>query len=376
MRAPDVGTSNRMDHALSHIAWEAEPAEPGHDRELEAYARRRFGMPHPTVRYFVDAPWVARAVIDLQVQFGLLLKLDQRTADLIGLVVSQENSCRFCFAVVRSTLWLHGMSMERIRRVELDFACAELPPRTQAAIEYARAQSRLGPAGALAAWQQLRAAGFDAMEAKEVAFTVALTDFSNRVHTMVAAPWRPFEQMPEQPVTRLMRPLIDRMMGRRHARGRPAAAPDVDPALPYSRLVAAFAGSPIAGALMRTLGELWASTLLSRRCKLLMFAVVSRGLPCEVCETEIVRALQADGLAPETVQRVLGQLDAPELDATERLLLPFARETLWYEPAALQRRTRALREHLSSPQLVEAIGVAAMANALCRMTAVVLAADA
>ncbi len=61
------------------------------------------------MRYFVDAPWVARAVVDLHVEFGLLLKLDQRTADLFSLVVSQESSCRFCFAVLRSALWLHGI---------------------------------------------------------------------------------------------------------------------------------------------------------------------------------------------------------------------------------------------------------------------------
>jgi AhpD family alkylhydroperoxidase len=365
-----------MQSALSHIAWEESLVSPTHDRELEAYARRRFGMPHPTVRYFVDAPWVARAVIDLHVEFGLLLKLDQRTADLVGLVVSQENSCRFCYAVVRSTLWLHGMDSERIRRVEQDFASADLPARAKAAIEYGRAQSREGPAGALAAWQRLRAAGYDALEAKEVAFTVALTDFSNRLHTMVAAPWRPFERMPEQPVLRLLRPLVDRLMGRNHARGQPVATPAPDPSLPYGRLVAAFAGSPIAAALQRTLGELWASSILSRRCKLLMFAVVSRGLPCTVCELELTRALADEGMPADTLQRVLSQLDAPQLDAVERLLLPFVRETLWYEPAALQRRARALSDRLNRAQLMEAIGVAAMANALCRMTAVVLAADA
>jgi hypothetical protein len=38
----------------------------------------------------------------------------------------------------------------------------------------------------------------------------------------------------------------------------------------------------------------------------------------------------------------------------------------------MQRRTRALRDHLSSLQLVEAIGVAALANGLCRMGAMVL----
>jgi len=365
-----------MENALSHVAWETSLVEPGHDRALEAYARRRFGMAHPTVGYFVNAPWVARAVVDLHVEFGLLLELDQHTADLIGLVVSQENSCRFCYAVVRSTLWLQGMDTARIRRVEQNLAGVDLTPRMRAAIDYARAQSRSGPAGAHAAWHQLLAAGFGVLEAKEVAFTVAITDFSNRVHTMVAVPSLPFERMPEQPVMRLMRPLVDWMLSRRRARGRPAAGPAADPALPYGQLIAAFAGSPIAAALQRTLGEMWDSPLLSRRCKLLMFAVISRGLPCRVCELQLVDALRRQGLSAATIERVLGQLDAPELDATERLLLPFARETLWYEPAALQRRTRALREALSAAQLIEAIGVAALANALCRMTSVVLDADA
>jgi AhpD family alkylhydroperoxidase len=318
---------------------------------------------------------VARAVVDLHVEFGLLLKLDQRTADLIGLVVSQENSCRFCYAIVRSTLWLQGMDAERIRRVEQDFGRADLAPRAQAAIAYARAQSRSGPAGAKAAWQTLRDAGIDTLEAKEIAFTVAVTDFSNRTHTMVAAPYLPAERMPQHPLMRLLRPVLDRVLSRHRSRGAPAAATPADPALPYGGLVAAFAGSPIAAALQRLLGEMWASPLLSRRCKLLMFAVVSRGLPCEVCELEITRALQREGLAAETVERILGRLDAPELDATERLLLPLARETLWYEPAVLQRRVRALRDTLSPPQLIEAIGVAALANALCRMTAAVLAAQ-
>lgn len=365
-----------MDNALSHVGWEASLVTPGHDRAMETYARRRLGMPHASVRYFLDAPWVARAVVDLHAEYGLLLELDQHTADLIGLVVSQENSCRFCYAAVRSTLWLQGMDIERIRRVEQNLAGVELTPRMRAAIDYARAQSRSGPAGAHAAWQQLRAAGFGVLEAKEVAFTVAITDFSNRVHTMVAVPSLPLERLPEQPVMRLMRPLVDWVLSRRRARGRPVAGPPVDPSLPYGQLIAAFAGSPIASALQRTLGEMWDTPQLSRRCKLLMFAVISRGLPCRVCELQLADALRRQGLSAATIERVLGQLDAPELDATERLLLPFVRETLWYEPAALQRRTRALREALSAAQLIEAIGVAAMANALCRMTSVVLDADA
>jgi adenylate cyclase len=47
------------------------------------------GVPHVSMRYFAAAPWVARAVVDLHLEFGMLQRLDQRTADLIGLVVSQ-----------------------------------------------------------------------------------------------------------------------------------------------------------------------------------------------------------------------------------------------------------------------------------------------
>ena len=73
------------------------------------------------------------------------------------------------------------------------------------------------------------------------------------------------------------------------------------------------------------------------------------------------------------MSRLLTHLDGPELDPVERLLMSYARETLWYEPATLQRHTRALREPAEQrEQLVEAIGVAAFANGLCRMAAVVM----
>jgi AhpD family alkylhydroperoxidase len=359
--------------ALANVAWEPCFIEPRPDRALEAYARRRMGVPNGAVRYFAPVPWVVHATIDLHVEFGLLMHLDQRTADLIGLVVSQENACRFCYAAVRAVLWFHGMDQQRIQRVEQDLSRADLDPKARAAIEYARSQSRTGPAGAHEAWAALRRAGVGAAEAREIAFTVAFTDFNNRLHTIAAIPPTPVERLPEQWVMRLLRPLVDRTLRSRQVRGTatPAVAPAPD--LPYSRLVAAFAGSPIAQALARTLNDMWTSPVLSRRCKLLIFAVVSRGLPCEVCEVEVSQALQREGLDAATVSRLLTHLDGPELEPVERLLMSFARETLWYEPATLQRHTRLLRDSLSHEQLIEAIGVAALANGVCRMAAVVMA---
>ena len=356
---------------LEHVDWGVCPFEPRPHRELDAYSRRRMGVVSPSNRFLGRVPWVARALVDLHPEFGLLMRLEQPVADILGLVVSQQNSCRYCFAAVRSLMWLQGMSRARIERIERDLANADLAPKTRSLLAYGRSQSRSGPAEAREAWRALRRAGVAAEELREAAFTVALTDFSNRVSTFSAIPPQPFERLPEQWFVKLLRPLIGRMMRRRAERGRAVPAPEPPPG-PFARLVAAYAGSPIAPTLARTLDAMWRSPGLTQRCKLLLFAVVARGLPCEVCELEITDALRDEGLDATTLAGALTRLDAPGLDATERALLPFARETIWYEPAVVQRQARMLAATLGEEVAIEAIGVMALANALVRMIAVVV----
>src|SRR5712691_1130542 len=360
-----------MAHALEHVAWESCLIEPHPDRALETYARRKTGVPMPSIRYFAPVPWLARGLLNLHPEYGLLMHLDQEVADLVALVVSQENSCRFCYAAVRVLLWGQGMSRARIQRVEQDLTRADLPPRTVAAIAFGRSQSRSGPAGVREAREALHRAGFGVDEMKEIAHAVASTDFSNRANTILAIPSLPLERMPDRLHMRLLRPLINRVLQSHRFRGQ-ATPLDRVPAYPYARLVRTYAGSPIAPALARTLEEMWASPHLTRRCKLLMLAVIARGLACEVCALEVGEALHGEGVKEAMLTQVLTHLDAPELDPVERLVVPFARETIWYEPALLQRRARALRDRLSGPQLLEAIGVASLANGLCRMGAMVL----
>ena len=360
-----------MANALQHVAWEPCLIEPRHDAALEAYARRKLGVPQPAIRYFVDCPWLARALVDLHWEFGLLMHLDLHLADLLSLVVSQENSCRYCYAAVRAMLRIQGMSETRIQRIESDLTRAALGSRPAAAMAFARSQSRTGPAAAAEANQALREAGFGADELMEIAFVTAANDFMNRASTIPAVPSRRVERLPEQLHIRLLRPLISRIMERRRSPGRATPLPPVS-AHPYAGLVKAYAGSPIATTLGRTLQEMWVSPILTRRCKLLIFAVVARGLGCETCAVEFGEALREEGLTAPVLAQVLTHLDAPELDPVERLLVPFARETIWYEPAPLQRRARALRDRLSGPQFLEAIGVAALANGLCRMGAMVM----
>jgi alkylhydroperoxidase family enzyme len=175
--------------------------------------------------------------------------------------------------------------------------------------------------------------------------------------------------MPEQWHMRLLRPLVGRVLRKHRQRGEPTPL-DREPDFPYAHVVRAYGGSPIAPTLARTLESMWASDVLTRRCKLLMLAVIARGLSCADCAAEVAPALAAEGLGGPALDAILNHLDGPELDETERLLVPFARETIWYEPARIQRRARTLKERLLEPQLVEAIGVVALGNGLCRMGAI------
>jgi AhpD family alkylhydroperoxidase len=360
-----------MINALQEVAWESPVVEPLPDRRLQAYARRRQGFPNPIITYFASVPWLARAVIDLHPEYGLLMHVDEAVADLVVLAVSQQNSCRFCYAATRALLWAQGMSQARIQRIEQDFTRSDLPPRTLAAIAFGRSQSRLGPAGAREAREALRRAGFGIDEMKEIAFAAAITDFNNRALTIPAIPAHAVEKIPDRLLVRLLRPLLGRIIERHRFRGQPSTLDSLPP-YAFARLVQTYQGTPIGAILGRTLTEMWASPHLTRRCKLLMLAVIARGLGCEICAVEISQGLQEEGLSNAAHSHVLAHLDAPELDSIERLLLPFARETIWYEPAAIQRRARALRERLSAPQLLEAIGVAALGNGLCRLGPMVM----
>jgi alkylhydroperoxidase family enzyme len=100
-----------------------------------------------------------------------------------------------------------------------------------------------------------------------------------------------------------------------------------------------------------------------------MFAVVGRGLGCESSGAEIAAVLENEGLTPADAEQILAHLGGPGMGADETALLAFARDTIWYEPIQIQRRARELRDLLSAAQFVEAIGVVALANSLCRLRA-------
>ena len=360
-----------MNSTLLQVEWEACPLEPGRDNALEAFARREYGSVPPNVRYLAHCPWVVRVSALLNPDRALLIELDFELADLVSMVVSQENSCRFCFAISHFLLRVQGLSEARIAELQARLSGGQLEPKAAAAVAFARRMSRSQPLVGDGERRALEAAGFGPGAVREIAFVVAFLSFANRLNTFPAIPSAEIEQFPGRWMFRLMRPLIARSMSAHRRRGQvsPAATPREGF---LAGLVNGYAGSPIGPAIAASLDEAWASPVLSRRCKALLFAVVATGLNCDASLDDSRAVLRAEGLPDAAVDRALTHLQAPELDEVENLLLPFARDTIWYQPAPVQRRARELLQRLSPAQFVEAVGVLSLANALCRLTPAVV----
>ena len=72
----------------------------------------------------------------------------------------------------------------------------------------------------------------------------------------------------------------------------------------------------------------------------------------------------------EMLSLVVAQEGSPSLTEAEAVIVPFVRETVHYSPAQIQRHGRVVFERLGQAAFLETVGIAALANALCRMTAV------
>jgi uncharacterized peroxidase-related enzyme len=311
-------------------------------------------------------PWVPRA---------FLRAIDEKAAylppgiwDLIHFVVSQDNACRYCYGATRTVLKILGYGDAAIDRLERDIQLAELTAAEKAALQFARRVSHANPLPGAADVQSLADAGFAAPQIAEIAFAIAFSGYANRVATMFAFPPDRLEGLLRNPVVRLLRPLVARKFRAKRLPSAPLPAPN-DP--PFAALIARLEGSPTAHALRAMLDDAFASPVLPRRTKLLLFAVVGRALGSEHVKEEAERALAADGLSAADVDEVLANLGSQRLDERERLLVPFARETVRYRSLVIQQRTRELSGRLGIDELIEAVGVASLANSVGRLAVLV-----
>jgi alkylhydroperoxidase family enzyme len=258
-----------------------------------------------------------------------------------------------------------GYSERVIGQIEREIQLAELDEKDQAFIRFCRNLARSNPRPARAQRDELIALGFSPLQIKEAAFLIVDHSVLNRVASFLACPpVLMYERLGRSFLGRLLRPIL----ATAHRKSAPVPVDFVAPeGAPFARVTGALAGLPAAYLLDRTLNGAFDSPILSRRIKALMFAVVARMLECGFCQPESRKLLQAQGFNEEEVDASLASLTSPKLDAAESAILAWTRETVRYQPSQIQKRTRALSEAIGALAMIEAVGVAALANSTVRV---------
>ena len=362
------GAGNTMT-LLHDIEWETPLIEPHRDPAAEALMRKKYGFVMDSVAFYSRSPWIVRSQVRFDIQRGVLVHVDVDLAEIIGLVVSQDNSCRFCYAAWRSLLRFQGYSESRIQRLEENLDAA-LSPSDRVAVDFARRVSRANPIPSRAEWRPLEAAGFEPGAIKELAFLAVLNVYYNRLATLLAVPIASIEEAGKNARHGWARPILRWYARCRRRRGRAAPLPAERRTGPFSPAVLALDGLPVALALRDVIDDAWSSNILPLRTKAFVFAVVARGLGSDWAERHARAMLLAEGMTEQGYEEVLAHLSGAELTPAEAALGPLARETVWYRTASLQRHAQRVRPHFSAEEFLEFVGIAALANAVCRLSAV------
>jgi alkylhydroperoxidase family enzyme len=357
----------RAQDAVAAMPWGACLVPPGTAApDLVAEIRRTHGglVPGWAAR-FAPVPWLARTMCEMT-SFPFA-HLSVRDNSLIALVVSRDNSCRFCYGTQRALMRILGYELDAIDRLERG-ELVDPDPSGQLGLDFARKISRGTPRPGSPERAALERTGRSRELVAELAVSAAFTVFANRASTLVALPPEPIERTTYQVAGRLLRPFLVRRVRFLGRKLPPALRNDGVGA----GVVAALGTLPGAGVLRRAIDAALASPVLPRRTKLLMLAVIARSLACRPTELDARTALAAEGMAADDIARTLDHLGSPALDAREALLVPFARETVRCQPVEIQERLRALASELGlrREELLEVVGIAALANTLCRASVV------
>ncbi len=355
---------------LEDVAWEPSLLEPRRDPELERWVRAEIGVVPDFVGYLSACPWLVRAIVEGAPPSGRLRHLDLELAELVYLVVSHDNSCRYCYAAHRTILRVLGFSKGRIERMEQDLFGVESGASGRRILDFVRRFSRGNPLPQGADLAALGRDGLSREAALEVLFVAASAVLANRASTLPALPVEAAGGGAAGSIARLLGPLVGRFVQAR-ARRRRLAAPQGDAMPgPFGRTLRAFAGLPAATVLRSALDGCWASPGLARATRALVFAVVARGLGAGSAEREALALAEVEGVGREAAEASLRHLEAPVADPVASHALSFARDTLWYEPARIQRRSRTLLAVLGAEGFLDLVGTTSLANAICRLSAV------
>jgi alkylhydroperoxidase family enzyme len=354
----------RVARLMKEIEWGEPVVQLVDDPEWTAEIKRTLGPKALAFRYLGPSKWLRE--LALRGSSGRNSYADERISMLASLVTAQENSCRFCYGAARAFLKMIGLSDKEIDEVEHDVKTAGADEKERELLHFCRDLSRSNPRPSRAQVERLVSLGYEPLAMVEIAFTVAGACLSNRLATFLALPVS--TDMEEFKPTLMMRLM---MRGKRLFNPLPPPPPreNLPPdEYPFSEVVALLKGTNGVPMVHDALVGAFASPVLPVRTKAWIFAVVARALDCGMCERIATKLLEREGVPAEVHARVLSALSGPELDETEKILLPWVRETAHYQTEVMQRKTRELGKRVGDDVVLEAIGLAAMANACARIS--------
>jgi alkylhydroperoxidase family enzyme len=357
---------------LEQIPWSPAPLFlPKPDLSSIRELRKQFGWVPPGMRYLNYCPWLLRA--NMELLYCPVHFISPHLSNLISLVVTQENACRYCYGSVRALMKLMGYTEDYIIKLENDVDNHDgLSPGEKLALDFSRRIARANPYPAPSELKALQQTGFSALATREIAFLAAnRTCFGSRICTPLAVPPdSDLEEMAGKWFATIMRPLIKWNMSRITHRlvNSYQTHPEIYVERPFAQFVQTVQEIPIAALILRSaIDAAWDSPVISRRLKGMIFAIIGRALNCEPMVAESVRLLEQEGLTREHSSRALVDLTSERLDPFENKAIEMARETVRYRPDQIQKKLKAFSAGVSEVIILELLGTAALANMLSRM---------
>ncbi len=356
-----------MAQLINDIEW-GEPTLPiVHDPEWEAEVKADIGRVPDLLMRVSRSPWLRKAC--LKWARYPVTEFPKHLGDIGALVTAQENACRYCYGVARSQMRVFGYSEKMISNIEREMQLAEMDEKDRTFIQFCRNLARSNPRPPKTDRDKLIRLGFTPLAVSEMVFHITNHCFINRVATFISGPpMYKFEKLSTSFIGRFLRPLIARKI---RGQAWTPAEPLVGDKRSFPGIVQSLDGLPAAAVIQEGLEGAFSSEVLSKDLKVLMFAVIARSLECSFCQAETRQMAENIGFSEAEFKNAVSSLNSPRLAVSEEKILSWTRETVHFQVGPIQKQTRALAREVEEEMLLEAIGMAALANTAVRLAVLI-----
>lgn len=317
----------------------------------------QFAAPMALQRWLHDGvcDWLAAPLVDNRLALG----------PQVLYMVGRSVSCRFCAGAGRAVLQLLGLTAAEI--AELQDVLANTSRSSTAhglQMRVVAAVARGVPAPTDPTAAELAAVGMTSVQTAELGFMAARAVLTSRITlaTRVAPVF--FEQV-ATPWLAPLRPLLRlslRLLGAK--KGEPRPLRPEDRRGPLAVCVTVLDGVPAAALVRQLIDAALAPSALTAAEKALIFGVVAMTLGNQAAQAEMTERAASFGAAkPDRVLQTLGADETAEF----REMLGLARALVRPEPSDVHRRAQLVLASSSPHRYIDALGTAAVANAVLRL---------